>query len=211
MQLYKTRNKIETITGRMFVMAWLRRGDIDNERRTPGLLVRMKGRVTHRGFRTKRAESDLRSLGLKEGFTVLDFGCGTGVYTIAAARIVGENGLVHAVDLHPTSLEMVEKKAGELGLGNIETIYSDLETGADPGSVDAVIFYNVLRGSKKASALLSEAHRIIKPKGILLVRQARMSNHRIIDILIKDSLFRYVGTHGKTLKFGKIEGAFHEI
>lgn len=192
-------------------MAWLWQRDIDDEKRTPGILVKVKGRVSHRGFRTRSAEEDLRSLGVMPGQNLLDFGCGTGIYTIAAARIVGSGGTVHAVDLHPTALEMIEEKARTLGIRNIDTIYSDLETGVDEESVDVVLFYDVLRGTKRRKDLLSEAYRVVKPQGMLLVRQSGMKDDRINEIVLKDGLFNYIGRHGKTLKYRKIEGAFHEI
>lgn len=192
-------------------MAWLWQRDIDNEKRTPGVIVKFRGKVGHRDFRTAGAEADLRSLGLGTGGVVLDFGCGTGVYTIAAARVVGPSGRVHAVDLHPTALEMIERRASSLGLHNVDTIYSDLETGVDDESVDAVLFYDVLRRAKRRRELLSEAYRVVKEDGLLLIRQTRMREDRIHDVVLKDGLFCYLGKHGKTMKYRKIEGTFHEI
>ncbi len=192
-------------------MAWLWQRNIDDEKRAPHFLMKIKHRVSHRKFRTKRAEDDLKSLGVEKGMTVVDFGCGTGVYTIAAARIVGNKGTVHAVDLHPTLLELAEKKALEMGLTNIDTIYSDLETGVDDGSADVVLFYNVLKNVKRVRELLTEANRIVKEKGILLVRQTDTREDRVKDMVLKDGLFSFLGSHGNTLKFRRIKGSFHEI
>lgn len=36
----------------------------------------------------------LRNVGINRGQLVLDFGCGSGTYTIPAAKIVGEQGRV---------------------------------------------------------------------------------------------------------------------
>jgi ubiquinone/menaquinone biosynthesis C-methylase UbiE len=192
-------------------MARLWRRDIDNERRSPAFLMKIKHRVSHRKFRTKRAEEDIKSLGVKPGMTLVDFGCGTGVYTIAAARIVGRKGAVHAVDLHPTLLEMLERKAYEAGITNIDTIYSDVETGVEKGSADAVLLYNMIRNTKRLGDLLKEAYGIMKLEGMLLVRQTNMQEDRVKDIILKDGLFRFMGSHGNTLKFRKVKGAFHEV
>jgi len=62
---------------------------------------------------------------IQEGYTFLDYGCGTGFFTYAAARIVGEKGRVYALDRFPRQLEIVEKRLAKKGLANIETILSD--------------------------------------------------------------------------------------
>ena len=36
----------------------------------------------------------LQKVGVRSGQTVLDFGCGLGMYTILVARIVGEHGCI---------------------------------------------------------------------------------------------------------------------
>lgn len=192
-------------------MAWLWQRDIDDEKRTPHLLVKMKGKITHRSFRTNNAERELRSLGLKKGDNVLDFGTGTGIYAIASARVVGEEGTVHAVDLHPTSLEMLERKAADHGIKNIDTIYSDLETGIGRGTVDMVMFYDIIKGADRTRDLMKEAHRVLRKSGILLVKQSGMKMDRVKDIVLKDGFFNYMGNHGNIMKFEKILGKFTEI
>jgi ubiquinone/menaquinone biosynthesis C-methylase UbiE len=74
-----------------------------------------------------------------------------------------------------------------------------------------VLFYDVLRSVKRRKDLLEEAHRILKPDGILLVRQSRMRDDRVKDIVLKDGFFTFMGNHGRSMKFRKIEGSFHEV
>jgi ubiquinone/menaquinone biosynthesis C-methylase UbiE len=47
----------------------------------------------------EKGEVFLKNIGIKEGQVILDFGCNVGHYTIAAAKIVGKQGRVYAVDL----------------------------------------------------------------------------------------------------------------
>ena len=192
-------------------MAWLRQRDIDDEKRTPHVIVRLRGRFSHLGVSPAKAESELKKLGVKTGWKILDFGCGSGVYTMAAARLAGRKGMVHAVDLHPANLEMIEKKAKELGLGNIDTVYSDLHTGIDDESMDAALICNELKRRKNVKELLEEVHRVIKPSGVLLVWESGMKRDMTRERVLKDGLFQYKGSEGKVLKFRKIKGAFHEI
>ena len=42
---------------------------------------------------------------IKAGDTVLDFGCGPGSYSLAAARLVGEKGQVYSLDIHPMAIK----------------------------------------------------------------------------------------------------------
>lgn len=195
----------------MVATAWPWKDDIDREKRAPHILVKMKGGLAHMGFRVKGAESELRELGVSEGSSVLDFGCGAGLYTIAAARIVGKGGIVHAVDPHPASLEIVEGKAKSLGLGNVDAIYSDLETGIDASSLDFILLFGVLSGKKRVSGLLSEAHRVVKSAGLLLVKQPGMKDDKVNEMMLKDGFFSFAGRRGMTLTYRKINGSFKEV
>ncbi len=59
---------------------------------------------------------------IQEGQTVLDYGCGTGSFTIPAAKIVSTRGKVYALDYFPRQLAIVNKKSRKERLTNIETI-----------------------------------------------------------------------------------------
>lgn len=53
---------------------------------------------------------------LRPGQVALDLGCGMGHFTLGLARLVGDTGTVHAVDLQPEMLEIVERRAEKAGL-----------------------------------------------------------------------------------------------
>ena len=52
----------------------------------------------------------VKQAGIRKGHTVLDYGCGPGSYSIAAAEIIGESGRLYAVDIKPLSLRTVKKR-----------------------------------------------------------------------------------------------------
>ena len=68
----------------------------------------------------------LVALGLKKGMVVADLGCGYGTFTNAAARIVGKNGEVYAIDIDREMLRVVTKRAREKHLKNVIPILADI-------------------------------------------------------------------------------------
>jgi len=53
---------------------------------------------------------------IQKGHTVADIGCGPGYFTIAMAKLVGEEGRVIAVDIQPKMLQYVRRSAERKGL-----------------------------------------------------------------------------------------------
>lgn len=122
-----------------------------------------------------RGEEFLRAVGVREGHVVLDFGCGSGNYAIPAAVIVGERGVVYALDKNGRVLDVLMMKAESMGLRNIVRIDTsgEIETGLEDGSVDVVLLYDVfwyfpLR-DRRLAVLLDELHRVSKPGALLSV------------------------------------------
>jgi ubiquinone/menaquinone biosynthesis C-methylase UbiE len=65
---------------------------------------------TIRLFRVNRAAAIVDHADLQPGMRVLDFGCGPGRVTVAAARRVGPEGRVLAVEVQPAMLERAREK-----------------------------------------------------------------------------------------------------
>ena len=93
-----------------------------------------------------RAIEVLERIGIRKGQTVLDFGCGYGTYTIPAAKILGEQGRVYALDKDKEALDEMMQKAGLGGLKNIEKMETSgkLEIELTNESVDVVLLFDVL-------------------------------------------------------------------
>ncbi|PJC00967.1 MAG: hypothetical protein CO073_04790 [Candidatus Komeilibacteria bacterium CG_4_9_14_0_8_um_filter_36_9] len=115
-------------------------------------------------------KEDLR---LDFGAKVADLGCGSMAYfTIAAAKIVGNDGLVYAVDIQKEVLSSVESKAKLEGLLNIRTVWSNLElAGATkvPEEMNYVFLNTVLFQNTEHQKLFQEAYRLLKTGSKLLV------------------------------------------
>lgn len=66
----------------------------------------------------------LARVGLRRRQTVIDYGCGPGFLTLAAAAIVGPLGRVYAVDIEKKMLDLVDRRATSAGHRNILTVFS---------------------------------------------------------------------------------------
>jgi len=90
--------------------------------------------------------SFLKNVGIRQGQTVLDFGCGEGFYSIPAAKLVGMNGKVYAVDKDTAVLSKLIKRTWEEGLKNVISIGEkhDLSGIIENRSVDVALLYDIL-------------------------------------------------------------------
>ena len=116
---------------------------------------------------------NIAQFGLREGMHVADLGAGSGHYTLAAAKKVGESGRVYAIEVQKDLLTRIKNLAQTEHINNVEVIWGDVEnrggTKLKDGSVDAVIISNILFQSENKGGLIAEAHRILKSKGKALI------------------------------------------
>lgn len=115
-------------------------------------------------------EEILRKLGLgRETKCAVEFGCGYGTFTVAAARII--SGTVHGFDIDPTMIESTRQKAEQQGLTNISLYLRDFiaeGTGLEDNDTEYVMMFNILHG-ENPRLLLDEAFRVLCPDGTLAV------------------------------------------
>jgi len=144
----------------------------------------------------------LKETGMKQGMMVLDYGCGPGSFTIAAAEIVGQTGNVYAVDILGPALKMVRNKARKKKLGNIHTIETDCYTELDNKSMDIVLLYDIFHQLTEPDKILQEIHRVLNPEGILSFSDHHMRGKKILDSIPID-LFTFQKKGNKTFTFTK--------
>jgi ubiquinone/menaquinone biosynthesis C-methylase UbiE len=111
----------------------------------------------------------LARMGVREGLTALEIGCGPGFFTVPAAKMV-KDGTIYALDIYPMMTEDVEKKVRKSGLVNVRTINAPASsTGLQDESVDLILCIDVLSDVSDMDATLREMHRVLKPDGIVSV------------------------------------------
>lgn len=124
----------------------------------------------------------LVEVGIHQGDTVLDFGCGPGGYIKPLAKMVGPEGKIYAQDMNPLAIRTVKDFASKNKLVNIETTISDLKTGLADNSMDYVLLFDVLHHLEQPEAVLAELHRVLKSESGILA----MSDHHMKDEAIKE-------------------------
>jgi ubiquinone/menaquinone biosynthesis C-methylase UbiE len=120
-------------------------------------------------------EKFLINVGIRKGQIVLDFGCGSGDYTIPIARIVGHEGRVYALDKDKEDLDKLTKRAELEGLKNIEILKTsgELKIAVEDESFDAVLLYDIFwyfpLTDPKLPKLLDEVHRVSRSNALISV------------------------------------------
>lgn len=112
----------------------------------------------------------LRPAGLKPGQEVLEVGCGPGFFTIPAARLVGDEGRVHALDINPLALERVRQKVEKEGMENVYTVLADAaQTGLTDESFDLIFVFGLGHARGGTERIMAELHRLLRPGGRLSI------------------------------------------
>lgn len=110
---------------------------------------------------------------LHEGLYVADLGTGSGFFARAAARVVGESGVVWAVDMNRELLPRLKNMAAEEGLKNIEVVQGSADvvggTHLPEGAFDLVIAANLLFSLEHKHEFVAEVRRILKKGGQVIV------------------------------------------
>lgn len=123
---------------------------------------------------------------------MLDYGCGPGVFTIPAARIVGDTGKVYALDVRARALQYIREQASKVGLKNIETVLmkeQSIATGLSEANLDIVLIFDVIQDIKDKQGLLKEMDRILKPGGWLSLFSMHIGNEPVLKQVKESGLF----------------------
>jgi ubiquinone/menaquinone biosynthesis C-methylase UbiE len=145
----------------------------------------------------------LKAAGLEDGYKVLEVGCGPGFFTIPAAKTVGNEGHVYAVDIHPRAVMRVEEKIRKAALKNVTPICTNASNTGLPGeSVDLAFLFGLRYIAGGLENVISELHRVLKPGGILSFEKTRGSESELIQE-VERAGFIYSGRQGRVFLFTK--------
>ena len=146
----------------------------------------------------------LKAAGIRAGIRVLEVGCGTGFFTLPAAHLVGNEGRVHALDIHPLAIKEVSKKIQEAGLENVSlTKANAVNTGLSSNSLDLILLFGVIPSpTLPLTQLLPEMYRLLKKNGTMAVWT--VFPFCLVTSLTNDRLFHYMGKKTGVYNFRKV-------
>lgn len=117
-------------------------------------------------------------LKLKTGDFFLDMGCGPGDYSIWASKIVGNSGIVYALEKWQDLIDDLTEKVDLKELTNIVGIVSDITKplSIEEGCIDVYFISTVLHSldlAKDSNMIFNEVHRVLKPDGRLAIIECK--------------------------------------
>lgn len=134
-----------------------------------------------------KGERVLRKIGIRKGQTVLDLGCGSGVYTVPVARIVSEEGIVYALDRDKRALDELMQRAELEGLRNIRRMDTsgEVEIRLDDESIDVVLLYDIFwyfpLSDPRLTKLLTEVYRVSRRQALISVIPKHINSEQFKD------------------------------
>jgi ubiquinone/menaquinone biosynthesis C-methylase UbiE len=146
----------------------------------------------------------LYAAGIRVRQKVLEVGFGPGFFTIPAAKIVGEEGSICALDINPVAVETVRRKVKENKVSNVKVMLADAnETGLPNNNFDVAFLFGVIQDFRDVGAVMREMHRVLKEKGVLSVQKSSRSERDLMDIVTKNHLFVFRDKSGGIFRFSK--------
>jgi ubiquinone/menaquinone biosynthesis C-methylase UbiE len=102
---------------------------------------------------------------VQPGMTVMDVGCGMGLFSIAMAKMVGDQGRVIAIDLQEKMLGVLRRRAERAGVADrIETHKCEQNHLGVDVQADFALAFMMIHEVPEQRRLLSEIHACLKPK-----------------------------------------------
>jgi ubiquinone/menaquinone biosynthesis C-methylase UbiE len=103
---------------------------------------------------------------IKPDSKVLEIGCGTGIVTLSIAPHLKE---ITGVDISPNMVAIAREKAEKIKIENVDFRVEDAyKLAFENSDFDVVLLPNLLHVVADPEAVLQEAHRLLKPEGVLV-------------------------------------------
>ncbi len=114
----------------------------------------------------------IEQLNISDDAHVADFGCGTGIYSIAIAKKL-INGKVFAIDVQKDMIERLANIVKSENINNLRPVWGDIDENNGSrlreNSIDLVILVNTLFQITNKKKLFEEAFRVMKSGSEIMI------------------------------------------
>lgn len=125
-------------------------------------------------FKMQDSAQVFETLALQPGHVFMDLGCGLGEYALHGARLVGDTGVVYAIDRSMEVIKDLKHQAHRENISNLTAIAADITRSLpiESKSVDHCLLATVLHipdVAARVGPLCAEIRRVLKPGGRLVI------------------------------------------
>jgi len=149
----------------------------------------------------------LQEAGIRDGMTVLDFGCGPGSFSPAAVRLVGSEGRVCALDIHPLAIRSLQRAAAKRDINNIQTMLAGSIAEIPRESIDVILLYDVLHDISDPTPVLAQMRRVLKPEGALSVSDHHLEDEALLAAVTAGRVFMLASRGRWTYRFERTKAS----
>jgi ubiquinone/menaquinone biosynthesis C-methylase UbiE len=148
----------------------------------------------------KPAGRYLDKFGISPGDIVVDYGCGPGAFIKPASNLVGENGIVYAVDIHELAISSVKKLIQRYNLKNVSPVLIGATVRIEDNTADLIFAIDMFHMVKDTDSFLRELNRIIKPDGILILEDGHQPRSLAKEKIIRSGCWKITLEEKKFLR-----------
>ena len=149
----------------------------------------------------KPAGKYLQKFGIKPGYTVVDYGTGTGAFIKDASIMVGSSGTVYAVDIHEIAIESVQSIISKYDLPNVIPVLTDGNKSAvDDEAAALVCALDMFHMVSDTDSFLKELNRITKKNGTLIIEDGHQPRALSKEKILRSGYWTIAGEEKRFLR-----------
>jgi len=124
----------------------------------------------------------LDSFGIRQGDTIIDYGCGPGRYIKKASSLAGPDGRVYAVDIHDLAFKCVTRIVKKKKLTNVYPVKANRYFAAiQENKADVIYVLDAFHMISQPNEFLNELHRLVKPTGRIILEDGHQKRSKTIE------------------------------
>jgi ubiquinone/menaquinone biosynthesis C-methylase UbiE len=135
-------------------------------------------------------DKNFKTLGIKKGQSVIDYGCGPARYTRRIVNAIGDKGQLIATDIHPLAIQCVERKIKRYRFTNAHAVLSKgYSCPVNDNMADVVLALDMFHMIQDTNALLKELARLVKPSGVVIIEDGHQPREQTKAKIRESGLF----------------------